>query len=126
MEKKIVKSERFPKPAGPYSIAVEAGGLIFVSGQVSQDPSTGKIVGSTVAEQTEQVLTNLKTILEESGSSIEKVVKVTVFLSDISTFAEMNSVYTKFFPKDQPARTTVQGLLAKKEYLVEIDAVAVR
>lgn len=126
MEKKIIRSERFPKPAGPYSIAVEAGGLVFVSGQVSQDASTGKIVGSTVAEQTERVLTNLKAILEEAGSSLDKVVKVTVFLSDISAFAEMNSVYARFFPKDQPARTTVQGLLAKKEYLVEIDAVAVK
>ncbi len=120
----VVKSAELPPPAGPYSPGIKAGGFIFVSGQIGIDPKTGKVAGDGVKAQTEQVLLNVKSVVEAAGASMSDVVKVTVFLSDISHFKDMNEIYSKFFPNSPPARTTVQASLARKELLVEIDAIA--
>ncbi|PSN83975.1 hypothetical protein B9P99_01195 [Candidatus Marsarchaeota G1 archaeon OSP_B] len=124
MPKKVVQSQKFPKPVGPYSVVTEAGGFVFVSGQVALDRATGQVSGKSVAEQTRTILENIKLILEECGASLKDVVKANVYLADISTFNEMNEVYKQYFPENPPARTTVQATLAKKEYLVEIDVIA--
>lgn len=126
MPKRVIQSPKLPKPGGPYSVAVESGGFVFVSGQVALDRATGEVSGKSVAEQTRTVLENIKTILEEAGLSLRDAVKVNVYLSDIQHFNEMNEVYRQYFPESQPARTTVQATLAKKEYLIEVDVIAHR
>jgi len=124
MKKEVVVSDKIPKPIAPYSPGIKAGNFVFTSGQVAFDPTTGEIVGSTTAEQTEQTLENLKIILEADGSSLEHVCKTTVFLSDLSDFKEMNEVYGKFFENNPPARSTVQaGLVLGLK--VEIEAIAI-
>jgi len=124
MKKEVVVSDKIPKPIAPYSPGIKAGNFVFTSGQVAFDPTTGEIVGSTTAEQTEQTLENLKIILEAAGSSLEHVCKTTVFLSDLSDFKEMNEVYGKFFENNPPARSTVQaGLVLGLK--VEIEAIAI-
>lgn len=120
----VVKSPNLPPPSGPYSPGIKAGGFVFVSGQVAVDPRTGQVVGKTVEEQTERVLENVKTIIESAGASLKDVVKVSVYLADIGNFDKMNSVYRKYFPEEPPTRTTVQAGMARKEFLVEIDAIA--
>jgi 2-iminobutanoate/2-iminopropanoate deaminase len=124
MKKEVVISDKFPKPIAPYSTAIKAGNFVFISGQVAMNPSTGKIVGTTTAEQTEQTLKNMRVVLEAAGSSLENVVKTTVFLSDLNDFKQMNEVYAKFFPKDPPARSTVQAALVMG-LKVEIEAIAI-
>jgi len=124
MERKIVATDKAAQAVGPYSQAVVAGGFVFTAGQLGLDPQTGELVGADVAAETRQALTNLKNILEAAGSSLERVVKTTVFLTDLGNFGAMNGVYSEFFPSDPPARSTVQvGPLAKAA-LVEIEAVA--
>jgi len=116
-------TENAPSP-GPYSHAVKYGGLVFVSGQTPEDAATGKPVRGTMAEQTEVVLTNIKAILEAAGSSLEKVLKVNIYLSDISKKAEMNEVYKKFFPHNPPARIGMGGLQLDDGLDIEIDVIA--
>ena len=124
MKKEVVVSDKIPKPIAPYSPGIKAGNFVFVSGQVAFDPLTGEIVGSSTAEQTEQALKNLSEVLKAAGSSLEHVVKTTVFLSDLNDFKEMNSVYGKFFQNNPPARSTVQaGLVLGLK--VEIEAIAI-
>ena len=124
MKKEVVVSDKIPKPIAPYSPGIKAGNFVFTSGQVAFDPMTGEIVGNTTAEQTEQTLKNLNDVLEAAGSSLEHVVKVTVFLSDLNDFKEMNEVYGKFFTSNPPARSTVQaGLVLGLK--VEIEAIAI-
>lgn len=124
MKKEIVVSDKIPKPIAPYSPGIKAGNFIFASGQVALDPLTGEIVGDTIAEQTEQALKNLRDVIEAAGSSLEHVVKTTVFLSDMNDFKEMNAVYGKFFQNNPPARSTVQvGLVLG--FKVEIEAIAI-
>jgi len=124
MKKEVVVSDKIPKPIAPYSPGIKAGNFVFVSGQVAFDPLTGEIAGSSTAEQTEQALKNLSDVLEAAGSSLEHVVKTTVFLSDLNDFKEMNSVYGKFFQNNPPARSTVQaGLVLGLK--VEIEAIAI-
>jgi 2-iminobutanoate/2-iminopropanoate deaminase len=104
MSRQIVFSAKAAKPPAAYSQAVKAAGLVFVSGTAPHDPATGAITGTTVQEQTRQCLTNISAILEEAGSSMEKIVSITIVLADESDFAGMNEEYLKWFPTDPPAR----------------------
>ncbi|MFN3622363.1 MAG: RidA family protein [Nitrososphaerales archaeon] len=122
--RRAVKTSKAPKPAGPYSQAVRAGDFIYVAGQGGVDPSTGKFVDGGVEEQTRQTLKNIEAILKAAGSSLDDVVKVSVFLRDVKDFQTMNKVYSEFFKKPPPARTTVGVSFVAPEMLVEIDAVA--
>ena len=124
-EKRVIQTERAPKPIGPYSIGIQFGNLIFTAGQAGIDPQTGEIVPGGIAAETRQVFINLQAILEAAGSSLENVVKTTVFLRDMNEFATMNSVYAEFFTSIFPARTTVQAAALPKDAAVEIEAVAV-
>jgi len=111
---------------GPYSPATAFGDLVFASGQIAIDSKEGKIVGTEVREQTRKALENLRTVLEASGSSLEHVLKVTVYLQNPEDFGPMNEVYAEFFPRNKPARSTVPGVSWGGTVLVEIDAIAVR
>jgi 2-iminobutanoate/2-iminopropanoate deaminase len=122
--KVVIKSSNLPPPGGPYSPAIKAGGFIFVSGQAAVDPQTGQVVGSTIEVQTERTLENIKTIVTAAGASLEDVVRVTVYLSEIANFSRMNEVYKRYFSHEPPARTTLEAKLARPELLVEIDAIA--
>ena len=123
MKKEVIAVDKFPRPTVPYSYAVKAGNLLFIAGQVGVDPANNKLRGSSIREQTEQALTNMATVLKAAGSSMEHVVKTTVFISDFKDFEEMNKVYAKFFPTDQPARSAVQVVLYDG-FKVEIEAIA--
>jgi len=123
-DKEIVLSDKLPAPKGPYSPAVRAGGFLFVSGQGPVDPGTGEVLRGPIQQQTELVLTNIKTILEAAGSSLDKVVKANVYLDNIEDFAAMNKVYAAFFPKHPPARTTIQAANLPLGIGVEIDVIA--
>ena len=122
--REIVLTDRGPKPIGPYSQAVKANGVLYMSGQVALDPKSGEMVGSTIAEQTERVMSNIKGILEAAGTNLHHVVRTTVYLKDMNDFAAMNEVYGRFFPAAAPARSTVQVSRLPKDALVEIDVIA--
>ena len=122
--KEVISTEKGPRAIGPYSQAIKANGFIFISGQVAFDPSTGKPIEGGVAEQTARVLENLKAIVEAAGSSFERAVKVCVFLKDMNDFAAMNEVYARYFPKDPPARATVEVARLPRDFQVEIDLIA--
>ncbi|KYK35285.1 MAG: hypothetical protein AYK19_22460 [Theionarchaea archaeon DG-70-1] len=122
---KVIQSENAPNPVGPYSQGIEAGGIVFVSGQVGINPETGSKVEGGIEKETEQVLTNIEAILKEAGLTLKDVAKVNVYLKDISDFSRMNQVYSTFFSEHKPARACVEANLVK-DFLVEIDAVAVR
>jgi len=124
--KEIVISDKLPAPKGPYSPAVRANGLVFVSGQGPVDPGTGEVLRGSVEQQTELVLQNIRTILEEAGSSLDLVVKTNVYLDKIEDFAAMNGVYATFFPKDPPARTTIEAANLPLGIAVEIDVIALQ
>lgn len=123
--KEIISTENAPGAIGPYSQAVKAGNMIFCSGQIPIDPKTGEFVSDDVAEQTEQVLRNLNAVLEAAGSSLNNVVKTTVFLADMNDFVVMNEVYARFFSENKPARATVQAARLPKDARVEIDCIAI-
>lgn len=123
--KEIISTENAPGAIGPYSQAVKVGNMIFCSGQIPIDPTTGEFVSDDVAEQTEQVLKNLNAVLEAAGSSLNNVVKTTVFLADMNDFVAMNEVYARFFSDNKPARATVQAARLPKNARVEIDCIAV-
>jgi 2-iminobutanoate/2-iminopropanoate deaminase len=125
MPKKHVTSSKAPKPIGPYSQAIIAGGLLFVSGQIPIDPSTGELVEGDIEAQTEQVLKNVVAILKEAKMGPENVVKTTVFLKDLGEFTRMNEVYARYLGKEPPARSTVQVAGLPRNVKVEIDAIAV-
>jgi 2-iminobutanoate/2-iminopropanoate deaminase len=122
--KEIISTEKGPKPVGPYSQAVRANGFIFISGQGALDPATGQLVQGGTAQQTERVLENLKAIVEAAGSSLDHAVKVSVFLKDMNDFDAMNEVYARYFPKNRPARTTVEVARLPRDIRVEIDLIA--
>jgi 2-iminobutanoate/2-iminopropanoate deaminase len=124
MDRKIVATDKAPKAVGPYSQGVVAGGLVFTAGMLGLSPQTGDLVGADAATQARQALTNIKNILEEAGSSLDGAVKVTLYLTDITSFSEVNEVYAEFFSGDPPARSTVEIGPLPKGGLVEIDAVA--
>ena len=119
-----VASDRAPKAIGPYSAALRAGGLLFVSGQVPIDPSTGAMVDGDIGAQTRQVLQNLSALLEAGGASLSDVVRTTVYLADMNDFAAMNEVYRSFFSEPYPARSTIQAARLPRDARVEIDAIA--
>jgi len=119
-----VKTDKAPKPAGPYSQAVRAGDFIYVAGQGGVDPNTARFVEGGVEEQTRQTLENIEAILKAAGSGLDDVVKVSVFLKDVRDFQAMNKVFAEFFKKTPPARTTVGVEFVVPEMLVEIDVIA--
>ncbi|HYL82635.1 MAG TPA: RidA family protein [Candidatus Angelobacter sp.] len=121
----VVLTERGPKPIGPYSQAIRANGFLFVSGQVALDPKTGALAGTSIQEQTERVLENVKGIVEAAGSTMGHLVKTTVFLKDMNDFAAMNEVYGRYFSSAPPARSTVQVARLPKDALVEMEVIAV-
>jgi 2-iminobutanoate/2-iminopropanoate deaminase len=123
--KEIISTENAPGAIGPYSQAIKAGGMLFCSGQIPIDTATGEFVEGGVVEQTEQVLRNLKAVLEAAGAGISDVVKTTVFLADMNDFAAMNEVYAKYFDADKPARATVQAARLPRDARVEIECIAV-
>jgi 2-iminobutanoate/2-iminopropanoate deaminase len=122
--KEIIATANAPKAIGPYSQAIRANGFIFVSGQIPIDPATNELISGDIAQQTTRVLDNLKAILEAAGSSLDRAVKVGVFLKDMGEFAPMNAVYSKYFPSNAPARATVEVARLPKDVRVEIDVVA--
>ncbi len=124
MDRKVITSDKAPKPIGPYSVAIQTGNLIFTSGQLGLDPVSGNLVQGGIEVQTRQALTNLGNVLASAGSGLESVIKTTVFMQDMSEFDKMNAVYAEFFTKAPPARSTVQADLPKGG-AVEIEVVAI-
>lgn len=122
--KEIIATKNAPQAIGPYSQAAKANGFIFCSGQIALDPASGQLVQGDVSAQTDRVLTNLSQVLAAAGSSLQKVVKTTVFLKNMAEFAAMNEVYGRFFPQQPPARSTVEVARLPKDVLVEIDVIA--
>ena len=114
-----------PKAIGPYSQAIMANGFIFLSGQIPLDPATNQLIEGGIAEQTTRVLENLKAVLEASASSLQRVVKTTVFIKDMNDFAQMNEVYGRYFPENPPARSTIEAARLPRDVRVEIDCIAV-
>ncbi len=126
MSKKIIKTDKAPLPIGPYNQAVATGNLVYTAGQIALDPKSGEVVKGDIKTQTKQVLENLKAVLEGAGSSLEKIIKTTVFLKDMNQFSDMNSVYSQYFKNETaPARSTVEVARLPKDVIVEIEAVAV-
>jgi 2-iminobutanoate/2-iminopropanoate deaminase len=125
-EKKVVATKDAPQPIGPYSQAIKAGGFVFASGQIALDPATGKLIEGDIKAQTERVLKNLSAVLAAAGSSMDRVVRTTVFLKNISDFPAMNEVYGQFFKNEPPSRSTVQVAALPKDSLLEIDVVALQ
>ena len=121
---KEISTKKAPAAIGPYSQAIQVGGLVYTSGQLPLNPETGAFVPGGIKEQTRQSLTNVKAVLEEAGTAMNRVVKTTVFLADMGDFADMNSVYAEFFSTPYPARSAVAVKTLPKGALVEIEVVA--
>lgn len=124
--KKVIFTKNAPAAIGPYSQAVETDGMVFLSGQIPVNPATGNVVDGGVKEQTAQVFENIKSVLAEAGLAVENIVKTTVFLKDMSLFADMNEVYAGYFDKDFPARSAVAVKSLPKDVMVEIECIAVK
>ncbi|HXE76563.1 MAG TPA: RidA family protein [Candidatus Xenobia bacterium] len=122
--KQAISTDKAPGAIGPYSQCIKANGFLFLSGQVALDPASGKLVAADIRAQSERVLENLRAVLEAAGSSMEKVVRTTVFLADLHDFNAMNEVYARYFPADPPARSTVQAARLPRDAKVEIDVIA--
>lgn len=125
MAKKVIYSAQAPEPIGPYSQAIQAGNLLFISGQIAIVRSTGALVTSDIVGETKQVMTNLQEILQSAGGNFSHVVKTTIFLNDMNNFPKVNEVYGQFFTKEPPARETVEVSRLPKDVNVEISCVAV-
>jgi 2-iminobutanoate/2-iminopropanoate deaminase len=123
MRKEVIYTDKAPEP-GPYSQAIKYGNLIFVAGQTSEDPITNEVIHDSVAEQTERILNNIKTILETAGSGMDKILRCDLYLSSIAHKEEMNEAYRKFFPTDPPARNTVAVAGLDDNLDVEIEVIA--
>ena len=123
-KKEIVLAEKAPKAIGPYSAGVKAGGFVFTAGQLGIDPASGEFVPGGIEAQTQKALENVSAVLEAAGTSLEKVVKTTVFLNDMNDFGAMNGIYGQFFSENYPARSAVQAARLPKDGLVEIEAIA--
>ena len=124
MDRSVISTERAPAAIGPYSQAIIAGGLVFVSGQLPLDPATGEMVEGDIAAMTRQIFRNIEAVLAAAGSSLDKIVKTTVFLADLADFQTMNGAYSEFFPAQPPARSTVQVARLPRDARVEIEVVA--
>jgi 2-iminobutanoate/2-iminopropanoate deaminase len=122
--REVISTKDAPQAIGPYSQAIKANGFVFISGQVAIDPATQQVITGDATAQTEQVLKNLSAILTAAGSSLEKVVRSTVFLKNMGDFAAMNQVYGRYFTNAPPARSTVEVARLPKDVLVEIDVIA--
>ena len=122
--RQAVATEKAPKAIGPYSQAVRAGNLLFVSGQVPIDPATGALIDGDIAAQTDRVMRNLAAILQAAGATMDQVVRCTVYLADMNDFAAMNEVYGSYFTVPAPARATIQAVRLPKDARVEIDVIA--
>ncbi len=125
MEKKIISTKNAPGAIGPYSQAVEVNGMVYTSGMIPINPETGEIVEG-IEKQAERVLLNIKGLLEASGSSMDKIVKTTVFIKNMDDFAKINEVYAKFFENDFPARSCVEVARLPKDVLMEMEAIALK
>jgi 2-iminobutanoate/2-iminopropanoate deaminase len=123
-DKQVVTRTDAPAPNLPFSAAIKANGFIFASGQVGTDPRTGELAGPDVAAQTRQTIANIQAVLEAGGSSLDRLVKATVFLADMRLFEAMNAVYRELIPEPRPGRSTVEARLARPEILVEIEVIA--
>lgn len=124
--KKVISSILAPAAIGPYSQAIEVNSMVFTSGQIPLDPSTGELVGTTIEEQTERVMKNLKAVLAQAGVGFDHVVKTTCFLADLADFAAFNAVYGKYFPEDQPARSCFQVAALPKGAKLEVEVIAAK
>lgn len=119
----IMHTDKAPAAVGPYSQAVKAGGFLFCSGQIGLDPVTGQLNGSTTAQQAEQVMENVRALLENAGTGFDKVIKTTCFIADMKEFANFNEVYARYFPGNKPARSCIQAVLPKGA-LCEVEVIA--
>ena len=126
MSRKVINTDDAPRAIGPYSQAIATETMIFVSGQIPIDPETGNLSNGGIREQTRRVLQNLSAILKAAGTSLERVVKTTVYLKDMSQFQDMNEVYAEYFKTAPPARATVEVARLPKDVLVEIDLIALK
>ena len=124
--KKKISTDKAPKAIGPYSQAVEANGMLFISGQIPVDPNTGKIVDGGIEAQSKQVLENIKSILEAAGYTLDDVVKTTVFMKDLGDFAKMNDIYATYFKNNPPARSAFQVARLPLNVLIEIETIAIK
>ena len=122
--REVIATDQAPQAIGPYSQAIRAQGLIFTSGQIPIDPANSQIVAGDVGAQTDRVLKNLAAVLQASGSTLEKVLRCTVYLKNMEDFAAMNEVYGRYFKQNPPARSTVEVARLPKDVLVEIDTIA--
>ena len=122
--REVIATNDGPKAIGPYSQAIKANGLVFLSGQIALDPATQQLIDGDVAAQTERILRNLAGILKAAGSSLDQVMKTTVFLKNMTDFGAMNEVYGRYFTQSPPARSTVEVARLPKDVLVEIDVIA--
>ena len=124
MKKKVIQTEKAPKAIGPYSQAIQAGNLLFLSGQLPFDPVTGELVKGDIRQQTQRVLANLKGVLESQKLGMEDVVKVTIFLKDMGHFSQVNEVYATYFSSSPPARSTVEVARLPRDTDIEIELIA--
>jgi len=124
MKIEAIETERAPQAIGPYSQAIRANGLLFLSGQIPLDPATMEVVGGGIEAQTRQVLANLQAVLVAAGSSLDQVVRTTIFLSDLADFATVNAIYAETFGATRPARSTIQAARLPRDVRIEIDAIA--
>ena len=125
MPREAINTEKAPQAIGPYEQAIQCHGLLFTSGQIALDPATGRLIDGDVSAQTRQVLENLKAVLEAGGSSLDHVIKATVYLTDLDNFAKMNEVYAEYLGRVKPARSTVGVASLPRGASVEIDLVAI-
>ena len=123
---KVVYTEKAPAAIGPYSQAMILNGVLFTSGQIPVNPATGEINGNTIETQAEQVMKNMKNLLEAAGTSVDQVVKTSVFIKNMDDFATINGIYAKYFAKDCPARSCVEVARLPKDVLLEMEAIAVK
>jgi len=126
MERRAISTKEAPPAVGPYSQGIEAGGIVFVSGQIPLDPSTGRLVDGEISVQTNRVMENLCAVLRAAGLDLPNIAKATIFLTDLGDFAAVNAAYAKYFPKDPPARACVEVSRLPLDARVEIECVAVR
>lgn len=124
--KNVISTDKAPAAIGPYSQAIEVNGMVYTSGVIPVNPSTGELVSGTAAEQAEQAVLNLKNLLEAAGSSMENVVKTVVFIKNMDDFANINEVYAKYFPAPYPARSCVEVARLPKDVAIEIEAIATK
>lgn len=121
--KKVISTDKAPAAIGPYSQAIEVNGILYTSGVIPIDPATGELVTGTVAQQAAQAFSNLKNLIEEAGASMDKVIKTTVFISDMEQFGAINEVYAEYFEEPYPARSCVQVARLPKDVAIEVEAI---